>query len=174
MCIQRVRCKSCGRTHALLPDFLHPFRHYVLDLLQRVVWFYVIVGLSFEQIMDRLPESGPAPTTIREWVQAFSYGAGHLLLTVLIRFVMSLTPQMEVPGPIPGRLERSGQPHIQQAYQFWQVGETLYAQVKVRQPRLHFAVDQLLSFGLHWLQSQCLPPRFFWSPRLATTPTVPF
>jgi hypothetical protein len=27
---------------------------------------------------------------------------------------------------------------------------------------------------LHWLQRQAVPPRLFWSPRLATTPTTPF
>ncbi len=172
--IQRIRCKSCGRTHSLLPDFLHPFRHYVLELLQRVVWLYVIVGLGFGHLLKRLPESGPAPTTVREWVQAFAYGAGYLLLNRLSRLLMSVTPQMALPGPAPPHLERSGQPYIKQAWQFWQLAEPLYAQVKVRQPRLHFATDQLLFFGLHWLQSQAVPPRFFWSPRLVTTPTRPF
>jgi hypothetical protein len=33
--IQRVRCQACGRTHSLLPDFLHPHRHYVLSLLHQ-------------------------------------------------------------------------------------------------------------------------------------------
>lgn len=174
LCIQRVRCKSCGRTHSLLPDFLHPFRHYVLALLQRVVRLYLIVGLGFGQVMNHLPVPGPAPATVREWVQAFAYGAGYLLLAALTRFLMTLNPQMELPGPPPAHLERSRQPYIKQAYQFWQLAEPLYAQVKERQPWLHFAADQLLFFGLHWLQSQSWPPRFFWSPRLATTPTVPF
>ena len=174
LCIQRLRCKSCGRTHSLLPDFLHPFRHYVLELLQRTVWLYLIVGLGFGQVMDKLPQPGPAPSTVREWVQAFSYGAGYLLLTALSRFLMRLIPQMDLPGPAPAHLERSCQPHIKQAYQFWQLAEVLYAQVKLRQAWLHFSAGQLLFFGLHWLQSQALPPRFFWSPRLATTPTVPF
>jgi hypothetical protein len=34
--IQRVRCKVCGRTHSLLPDFLHPHRHYVVT--GRFIW----------------------------------------------------------------------------------------------------------------------------------------
>ena len=38
--IQRVRCKACGRTHSLLPDFLHPYRHYLIHLLQHVVSLY--------------------------------------------------------------------------------------------------------------------------------------
>lgn len=35
--VQRVRCTACEHTHSLLPDFLHPYRHYVLSLLQRVI-----------------------------------------------------------------------------------------------------------------------------------------
>lgn len=41
LCIQRLRCQACGRTHSLLPDFLHPHRHYVLSLLYQVVWLYL-------------------------------------------------------------------------------------------------------------------------------------
>jgi hypothetical protein len=172
--IQRVRCTKCGRTHSLLPDFLHPFRHYELALLQRVVWLYLIVGLGFGQIMNHLPEFGPALTTIREWVQAFVYGAGHMLSGSLSRFLLTLAPQVELPGPAPPHLERSRQPHLKQAWHFWQMTEQVYALVKLQHPRLHFSATHLLFFGLHWLQTQLLPPRFFWSPRLVTTPTRPF
>lgn len=171
LCIQRVRCKSCGRTHSLLPDFLHPHRHYVLELLQRVVWLYLMVGLGFGQVMTKLPELGPAPATVREWVQAFAYGAGYLLRGVLSRCLLTLNPQSELPGPGPAHLERSRQPYLKPAHYCWQLIEQVYAQVKVRQPRLHFAVAQLLCFGLHWLQAQSLVPRFFWSPRLSTRVT---
>jgi len=38
--IQRLRCGQCGVTHALLPDFLHPYRRYLLSLMQEVLTFY--------------------------------------------------------------------------------------------------------------------------------------
>lgn len=178
LCIQRVRCRLCGRTHSLLPDFLHPYRHYVLKLLQRVIWLYLIVGLGFGRLMRHLPEAGPAPETVREWVRAFAYGAGHLLLTALTRFLLRLAPQTELPGPAPPHLARSRPPQhhqrLSQAYDFWQLAEQLYAQVKDRHPRLAFSVGQLFPFLLHWLQSQPLPSRLFWSPSLPTTPTQPF
>lgn len=177
LCIQRVRCQACGRTHSLLPDFLHPYRHYVLALLYRVAWLYVIVGLGFGRLIQQLPETGPAPTTIREWVHAFAYGAGHLLLAALTRFLLRLASHTDLAGTTPLHLGRSRPPHqqgLKQAYQFWQVAEQLYAQVKERQPHLTFTVNALFPFLLHWLQAQQLPPRLFWSPALTTTPTQPF
>jgi len=175
LCIQRLRCQVCGRTHSLLPDFLHPYRHYVLSLLHRVVWLYLIVGLGFGRLLPQLPERGPAPSTVREWVAAFAYGAGYLLLGVLSRFVLTVNPHSELPGPAPPHLERSRQaPRLKQAYHFWQLAEQLYAQVKGQQPWLAFNVGHLFPFVLHWLQSQPLPPRLFWSPRLSTTPPQPF
>jgi hypothetical protein len=174
--IPRVRCQVCGRTHSLLPDFLHPHRQYVLPLLQQVVELYLIAGLGFGRLMNHLPETGPAHSTVREWVRAFAYGAGQLLLDVLSRFVLSLAPDSELPGPTPPHLCRSRKQaqHLQRAYHFWQLAEYLYAQVKVRQPRLHFAAAGLCAFLLHWLGQQGLPPRLLWSPALATTPTTPF
>jgi len=177
LCIQRVRCQACGRTHSLLPDFLHPYRHYVVNVLYQVTWLYVMVGLGFNRLHQQLPETGPAGTTIREWVRAFAYGAGHLLLPALTGFVLQLAPQTELAGAIPLHLSRSRppqQPWLKQAYQFWQVAQQVYAQVKDRQPILTFTVEQLFPFLLHWLQSQRFPARLFWSPALATTPTVPF
>lgn len=175
LCIQRLRCQACGRTHSLLPDFLHPHRHYVLSLLYQVVWLYLIVGLGFGRLLEQLPqEYGPALTTIRG-VAAFAYGAGYLLLGSLSRFLLSLAPQSELPGPAPPQLTRSRHSHfLSQAYHFWQMAEQLYAQVKGHQPWLTFSVDHLFPFVLHWLASQGLPPRLFWSPRLLTTPTQPF
>jgi hypothetical protein len=173
--IQRLRCQVCGRTHSLLPDFLHPYRHYVLKLLYRVVWLYLIVGFGFGRLLTQLPERGPAPATIREWVAAFAYGAGYLLWSALSRFVLSVNPQSDLPGPAPPHLERSRQPQrLKQAYHFWQLAEQLYAQVKAHQPWLHFTPRHLFPFVLHWLQAQGFPPRLFWSPRLSTTPTQPF
>jgi hypothetical protein len=172
--IQRVRCNACGCTHSLLPDFLHPFRHYELALLQQVIQLYLLAGRGFGQIMAALPEAGPALSTIREWVQAFAYGAGYLLAGLLSRSLLTIAPAAELPGPAPPHLNRSRHRDLPSAWSAWQMTEQLYALVKLRHPRLHFSAAHTLTFGLHWLQSQASPPRFFWSPRLKTTPTAPF
>jgi len=177
--IQRIRCKVCGHTHSLLPDFLHPYRHYVIRLLQRVVSLYLIVGLGWGRLMNQLPPLGPARSTVREWVASFAYGAGHLLLDFLVRQLLALDPLAELPDTgSPSHLNRVSDAtkrlRLERAYRFWLLTERLYAQLKLRSPRLHFAAGQLLPFLLHWLQSQTLPPRLFWNPTLSTTPTTAF
>jgi hypothetical protein len=177
--VQRVRCKACGHTHSLLPDFLHPYRHYVIRLLQHVVSLYLIVGLGWGRSMNRLSPPGPARSTVREWVASFAYGAGHLLLDFLIHRLLALDPLAELPDTgTPSHLNRVSNPvrrsRLERAHHFWLLAEHLYAQLKVRSPRLHFAAGQLLPFLLHWLQSQALPPRLFWNPTLSTTPSTAF
>jgi hypothetical protein len=177
--VQRVRCKACGRTHSLLPDFLHPHRHYVIHLLQRVVSLYLIAGLGWERLMNRLPNPGPDVSTVREWVASFAYGAGHLLLDFLIHRLLALDPLVELPDTgapshldrVPDSVRRS---RLERAHRFWLLAEYLYAQLKARAPHLHFEADQLIPFLLHWLQSHALPPRLFWNPTLSTTPSTAF
>lgn len=176
--VQRVRCKVCGRTHSLLPDFLHPHRHYVLVLLQQVVDLYLLAGLGWQRLMDRLSEPGPARSTVREWVSSFAYGAGHLLFDFLLRRLLALDPTAELPDEPPGHLRRVRDPLkrrcLERAHGFRLLAERLYAEVKTRLPRLHFTANQLFPFLLHWQQSYKLPPRLFWSPSLPGTPTAPF
>ena len=177
--VQRIRCKACGRTHSLLPDFLHPHRHYVICLLQHVVSLYLIAGLGWERLMNRLPHPGPDVSTVREWVASFAYGAGHLLLDFLIHRLLALDPLAELPDTgAPSHLDRVPDPlrrsRLERAHHFWLLAEHLYAQLKARTHRLLFEADQLLPFLLHWLQSQALSPRLFWNPTLSTTPSLPF
>jgi hypothetical protein len=177
--IQRIRCQACGHTHSLLPDFLHPYRHYVTRLLQHVVSRYLIGGLGWGRLMDQLPSSGPARPTVREWVGSFVYGAGELLPDWLSCQLLALDPLVELPDtPSPCHLDRVSDPtkrlRLGRAHRFWLLAERLYALLKAHLPRLHFAADQLFPFLLHWLQSQALPPRLFWNPALSTTPTTPF
>lgn len=177
--IQRIRCQSCGRTHSLLPDFLHPHRHFVVHLLQHVVFLYLIGGLGWGRLLRQLPPPGPARSTVREWLASFAYGAGHLLFDLLVRQLLTLTPLAELPDARPSsHLHRVSHPtrrsRLARAHHFWCLAEHLYAQLKTRSPQLHFAADQLLPFLLHWLQSRALLPRLFWNPHLVTTPVTPF
>jgi hypothetical protein len=177
--IQRIRCKVCGRTHSLLPDFLHPYRHYVIRLLQNTIYLYLIAGLGLGHLLRQMPGQGPARSTVREWIRSFAYGAGELLLDLLTRRLVSLDPLAELPDRAPPEhLQRILDPvqrhRLARAHRFWLLAEHLYAQVKVRQPWLDFSAAQFFPFLLHWLQRRAVPPRLFWSPRLSTTPTTPF
>ncbi len=185
--IQRLRCKVCGCTHSLLPDFLHPHRHYVIALLQKVVSLYLFQGVGLAGIMlgslfqlEAAPSSvrGPARSTVREWIASFAYGAGELLLDRLLRHLLALDPALVLPDSPPEHLRRVSDPlkrrRLQRAHTCWLLAERLYALAKNRLPQLHFTAGQLLPFLLHWLQSQALPPRLCWSLRLPHTPRVPF
>ncbi len=185
--VQRIRCKVCGRTHSLLPDFLHPYRHFVIRLLHLVVSLYLIHGLGWGRLMEQveemkdLPERGPARSTVREWVRSFAYGTGELLLDLLTRQLMALDPLAELPrvdtlppahwADIPNS---TTQHRLERAHCFWYLAEHLYALTKARKSDLDFAAAQFFAFLLHWLQTQTVPPRLFWSPVLATTPSAPF
>jgi hypothetical protein len=128
--------------------------------------------------MERFRGRGPARSTVREWVASFAYGAGHLLLETLLRHLLALDFDTPLPDEAPEHLARVTDPlkrhRLEKAHTFWFLAEQLYAQVKVRQPRLHLSARQLFPFLLHWLQSQRLPARLFWSPALPTTPTQAF
>jgi hypothetical protein len=183
--VQRVRCKACGRTHSLLPDFVHPHRSFALNWLQRVVFLYLLVGLGWTKLMADLEKQkktdkpGPARSTVREWVDSFAYGAGELLLDLLTRCLLVLDPLAELPDTTPPEhLKRIPDPtrrgRLNRARCFWLLSEQLYALVKGRKPDLTFSSRYLFAFVLHWLQDQGLSPRLLWSPRLTTTPTTPF
>jgi len=173
--IQRVRCKACKVSQALLPEFLHPYRHYQLRLMQQAIWLYLFVGLGIERLMGQLPAMGPEPATVQEWVRSFGYGGGYLLLDVLRRFVMGLYPDSEETGRAPPDLERSGNARqLKNSYHFWRYGEILYARQKEVEPKMSYSDPDFFPFLGRWLQRQSIPPRIFWSPRLETTPTSPF
>jgi len=179
--VQRVRCQACGRTHSLLPDFLHPYRQYVISLLQHTVSLYLIVGLGWNRLMDQLPGSGsnPVRSTVREWLDSFSQGASERWLDLLSQRLLALDPLTELPNTSSSQhfnriLNPAKRRRLERAHRFWLLAEQLYAQVKARQPRLHFAAEQLFPFLLHWLQHQALPARLFWRPVLSTTSPSPF
>jgi len=171
--VQRIRCQVCGRTHGLL----HPYRHYVLRLLQKAIHLYLIAGLGLDCLLQRMSEPGPSRSTVREWIRSFAYGAGERLLDRLTRRLVALDPLALLPDrappehlqPIPDPVQHR---RLARAHRFWLLARHLYAQVKLRQPWLDFEAAQFFPFLLHWLQRQTVPPRLLWAPRLST-PTTP-
>ena len=88
------------------------------------------------------------------------------MLDLLSPRLLALDPLSELTNTAaPQHLNRILDPtkrhRLERAHRFWLLAEQLYAQVKARQPRLHFATEQLFPFLLHWLQHQTLPVRLF-------------
>jgi len=176
--IQRLRCKACGHTHAILPHFLHPYRHYTLPLIQTVVQGYLVVGRSYRQLRQAL--AGQLPRrTLQRWLRDLAHGA-TLLFPALSRAILTLDPFTVLPGAdqAPDHLQRVRDPTQRQrlihAWRFLQAAEQLFAGSKAHQRGLHFAAADLLAFLLHWLSRLQRVPRLLWDPTLDTTPRQAF
>ncbi|HBK52428.1 DUF6431 domain-containing protein, partial [Syntrophomonas wolfei] len=63
--IIRYKCDSCGHTHALLPEFLIPYRSYSLLFILAVLKDYC---LTIEKISEKY---GIAASTIYTWKALF-------------------------------------------------------------------------------------------------------
>ncbi len=60
---------------------------------------------------------------MREWVASFAYGAGYLLLDALLRHLLALEPDIEVPDLPPEHLDRVPDSlkrrRLENAHAFW-------------------------------------------------------
>jgi transposase-like protein len=77
--VPRVRCRDCGRTDALLPWFLVPYRYDTVDVIGAALELSV-AGIGMRRIAAALarPE-----TTVRDWVRRFGRVAAGLARTLL-------------------------------------------------------------------------------------------
>ena len=165
--IERVRCRRCGVTDALLPSFLHLFRRYLLPLIQQAISLALDVGLWGEALADAVgPYDAPAPSTLREWVWSFALSADWLLpwlqptLTTLDPFVAA------DPGRPPAHLRAIRNTRRRAAFiRGWQalrLAEALYAAVRRRQPDLVFQAEMLWAFLSAALSAAHRLPRILW------------
>ncbi len=96
--VPRVRCKSCGRTDALLPWFVTPYRWDTVDVIGVALARHV-AGEGVRRIaavLDR-PE-----TTVREWCRRFERtadGLARVLLAAAVRAGWSGFDLPTAPGP---------------------------------------------------------------------------
>jgi len=77
--VPRVRCRDCGRTDALLPWFVAPYRYDSVDVIGAALELSV-AGIGMRRIAAALarPE-----TTVRDWIRRFGHTAGTLARTLL-------------------------------------------------------------------------------------------
>lgn len=77
--VPRVRCKSCGRTDALLPWFVTPYRWDTVDVIGQALERHV-AGEGVRRIAAAL---GRPETTVREWCRRFGLVAADLARVLL-------------------------------------------------------------------------------------------
>lgn len=166
--IKRVRCSVCLVTDALLPSFLHPFRHYALPLIQQAIFQALDQGLGGRALVDAIgPYGRPAPATIREWVWSFALSAEAWLVVRLQREILTLDPQASLDlGRPPAHLQAIVNPRRRAAFiQGWQalrLGEQLYADIRTRKSDLVFQARSLFAFVLASLHATLCIPRLLW------------
>jgi len=77
--VPRVRCRSCGRTDALLPWFVLPYRYDSVDVIGAALELSVR-GMGVRRIAAA---TGRPETTVREWCRRFGQVAGELARVLL-------------------------------------------------------------------------------------------
>lgn len=65
--VLRVKC-SCGRTHAIIPDFLVPYRRFSLPFILYVLQLYFRRSMTIEKLCETFEFSH---TTLYRWKAAF-------------------------------------------------------------------------------------------------------
>lgn len=77
--VQRVICKSCGSTHALLSDILIPYSSYSLRFILHVLRAYFYRGCTVAQLCEHF---SIGTTTLYNWIHLFNEHA-NLWLSAL-------------------------------------------------------------------------------------------
>ncbi len=57
--ILRVKCPSCGKTHAVLPSFLIPYYQYSLEFIFECLYLSFVVKVSYSKIVDLFNSFNP-------------------------------------------------------------------------------------------------------------------
>lgn len=93
--IQRVICKECKGTHAVIPDFIRPYKHYSAcdsEMFLRDI----DNGIPVEQV-----ETGASVSTLRRWVAEFqekSHQATGALKALLFKLYNKAVNELELYG----------------------------------------------------------------------------
>jgi len=74
--VKRWWCKVCHHSVSILPNFLFPWRHYLVRVIQAVVVACFERGLNWERISQTCARQGtPALRTVQRWCKALGVRA---------------------------------------------------------------------------------------------------
>lgn len=63
--IQRVICTSCGKTHAVIPDFIRPYKHYSAEEIE------IVLRDMEDGILPEHVETPAGISTVKRWLSEF-------------------------------------------------------------------------------------------------------
>ncbi len=93
--IVRALCTRCGKTHAILPDFIAPYRHIAAQHIAEVT-AAIIEGKATAETAEGPQEA----STAMRWVQRFGQDFNHIsgmLQSILIETVKTYLPLSKLP-----------------------------------------------------------------------------
>jgi hypothetical protein len=173
--IGRVRCTVCHVTDALLPSFLHMFRHYALSLIQQAISLAIDRGVWGDDLADAVgPFDQPASTTLHGWVWSFALSA-EWLLPWLQQALLAVDPLAALdPGRPPVHLQAIRNVKRRAAFiRAWQVlrlAQAFYAAIREHQQDLAFGAHTILAFVAAALGAAGRIPRILWPQAAARAP----
>lgn len=92
--VPRVRCRRCGRTDALLPWFVTPYRWDTTDVIGQALER----SAAGEGVRPIAAALGRPETTVREWCRRFGRVAGSLAATLLAAAVRTGWSGFDLPS----------------------------------------------------------------------------
>lgn len=91
--IQRIKCLGCSRTHAVLPDFIRPYKHYSACDAEMVLRDHE-EGIPAEQI-----ETAASISTVIRWIKEFKYKGQQMagaLRSLLFRYTGRFVSELKL------------------------------------------------------------------------------
>ena len=150
--IKRWLCKACGQTVSVLPSFLLRYRHYLLEVIEKVLalrfekqasWASVMAGCS--------PQGLPAERTVQRWCESYGEQAGRWLEAVQSSLAVldSRSAWLDAHGEAP-RAENAGQALLIASEHLLGWAKTQWAQLA------NHGLEKRLQFLWFWGASQGL------------------
>lgn len=77
--IKRIKCKSCNKTHAVIPDFIIPYKLCTLKLINKVIYLKISNEKTNKEIEEEYEVSRQL---IRKWIKEFERMKSKVMLLI--------------------------------------------------------------------------------------------
>ncbi len=86
--IKRIRCKGCGKTHAVIPDFIIPYKVYGFNIVNKVMYLKINNIKTNKEIEEKY---GVSRQLIRVWLKEI-----EMIKTKIITMVNDIKNILEI------------------------------------------------------------------------------
>ncbi len=141
--IQRMMCKVCGRTHAVLPSFLAPYRPYEMAVVERVFRLR-LAGVTWRQVGVLVP---CVPLCVMQgWVRR-----ARLMSPQVVKVLSQGIRHLSLGWGSEALLRPVSDDGL---VRLWETASTLLSAIKARHPQLELVAARLFEFTNVYLNSR--------------------